>query len=200
MIDKLPFLPDEHHYAITAVTARSAALDHMIDFTIAGLMVGRKNTAAFMLRQVGTDRLVNLLGALMSDIFPDRQDDITALISKIANLRRERNEVTHWLSTKTDDPTIAKFQNLRPFRNPVPAKLKSAADVEKISQGLLECTAELDGWLSRGNNKLTKDVRALALLETLVQQARRERLASLLAQDQPEMPEQPSPQLPPSQK
>jgi hypothetical protein len=37
-IPKLPFLPDAYHYAIAAVAARSAQLDHIIPLAMVGLL------------------------------------------------------------------------------------------------------------------------------------------------------------------
>jgi hypothetical protein len=39
MPKKLPFLPDEHHYAIAHVATRAAQLDHVIEVCVDAQMV-----------------------------------------------------------------------------------------------------------------------------------------------------------------
>jgi hypothetical protein len=45
MPKKLPFLPDEHHYAIAHVATRAAQLDHVIEFCVDTQMGSHKKAA-----------------------------------------------------------------------------------------------------------------------------------------------------------
>jgi hypothetical protein len=71
MPNKLPFLPDDHHYAIANVAVVAAQLDHMIEATIETALLDRKSTAEFMMKNLGADRVVGLLKAVLLDMAPD---------------------------------------------------------------------------------------------------------------------------------
>ncbi len=142
---KLPFLPDEHHYAIASVAARSAQLDHHIELMVQIALLSHQNTAEFALRNLGADRVVGLLRATLLDLAPDQADIIEALVVEIARLRGERNEVMHWLWSKSDEDDKAIHGTLRPFRTPQ-KKTKTAKEVHAIAEGMVEVVKSLSDW------------------------------------------------------
>jgi len=48
MPDKLPLLPDEHHYAIAHVAARAAQLDHAIELAVVAQMANLRDAAKYL--------------------------------------------------------------------------------------------------------------------------------------------------------
>ena len=141
MSNKLPFLPDDHHYAIANVACRAAQLDHHIELTVFCLM--GQHTGSFVLKQLGHDRQVGLIRALTLDLFPEHADELCEILDEIIVLRKERNEIMHWLWGEADAPDVAKYSSIRPYReNPEP-KIKTAQEIQKIADGMLGCTTDL---------------------------------------------------------
>lgn len=61
MTNKLPFIPEEFHYAIANVAARASQLDHMIEHSIEVMFGDMHNTAEFILKRgMSGDRLTEL--------------------------------------------------------------------------------------------------------------------------------------------
>src|SRR4051812_48546670 len=105
MIEKLPFLPDEHHYAIAHVAARSSQMEHHIEHLVNAAFAGQPETAEFLLKNLGTDRMVGLLKAALLDKFPQSREQIERLCAEIGRLRTLRNNLLHWIWGKSEDPT-----------------------------------------------------------------------------------------------
>jgi hypothetical protein len=101
---KLPFLPDEHHYAIAHVATRAAQLDHAIELCVSAQMGSHRKAAEHLIKNLDTHRLVDLLRVLLQDNFPTRVSEIETLIQEIKAARAERNEVLHWLWVRTQIP------------------------------------------------------------------------------------------------
>lgn len=97
MPKKLPFLPDEHHYAIAHVATRAAQLDYAIEYAVNAQMRSHIETAEHLIKRLDTNRLVELLDALLRDNFPARLSEIEKLIEDIKTARAERNEILHWI-------------------------------------------------------------------------------------------------------
>ncbi|MCH8999509.1 MAG: hypothetical protein IID48_14780 [Proteobacteria bacterium] len=142
MVEKLPYLPDEHHYAIAAVAARAAQLDHHIEHAISCCLIDHPKTAEFALKNLSADRVVGLLKAVLLDMPPRNPEKIEDLISKIMKLRSERNELLHWLWGKSDEADKAAYSSIRPFREKQ-TKEKTAAEIQEIAEGMLACAVAL---------------------------------------------------------
>ena len=148
MIEKLPFLPDEHHYAIAAVAARTAQLDSIIALAIASGFQRRKGTAEFILRNLGASRFVDLLSAMLLDAAPKQSDEINTLIKEITRIRRERNDLMHWLWGKSDaDPSIPIQADIRPFREAIP-KSRTAEEIQKLAEDALSAVKDVSVWMA----------------------------------------------------
>jgi len=85
---KLPFLPDEHHYAIAHVATRAAQLDHAIEFCVDAQMGSHREAAEYLIKSLDTPRLIGLLRVLLQDNFPTRVSEIEALIKRSKLLGR----------------------------------------------------------------------------------------------------------------
>lgn len=185
MADKLPFLSDEFHFAIASVAARSAQMEHHIELAIAQLLQGKDNTARFILKNLGQDRIVKFYQALLLDEFPEDKEAIDALISLVEDLRRERNEILHWLWGKTDDETTAVNATLRPFRDEK-RKYRTAADIGLIAGGMLSSVRYMTRWMELYSQKRTK-----SWLQRLALPVPPNSLASALEKDRQESEPQP---------
>jgi hypothetical protein len=146
---KLPFLPDEHHYAIAHVATRAAQLDHQIEFCVNAQMGSHREAAKYLIKSLDTPRLIELLRVLLQDNFPTRISEIEALIQEIKAARAERNEVLHWVWGKDADPAIAKLASLRLYREEQ-IKTKTAEELYALADRLLAAVSALtrfDPWV-----------------------------------------------------
>ena len=66
MPKKLPFLPDEHHYAIAHVATRSAQLDHMVERSVDIQMMSQQRAAEYLIKHLDLNRLVD--GLYLEDV------------------------------------------------------------------------------------------------------------------------------------
>ena len=140
MADKLPFLSDDHHYAIAAIATRAAQLDATIEVSIAGLLVKCPRTAAFILKGMNGDKYVGLLEEMLSEMSDLAHADVVPRVFEtIRKLRTDRNEILHWLHGASEDPTKSSYASLRPHREER-RKSKTAKEMFDIAQGLLEMT------------------------------------------------------------
>jgi hypothetical protein len=149
MPKKLPFLPDEHHYAIAHVATRAAQLDHQIESCVDAQMRPHRKAAEHLIKRLDTSRLIELLDALLQDNFPTRLSEIEALIQDIKAARAERNEVLHWIWGKDDDTATAKLGSLRIYREEQ-IKTKTAEELYALADRLLAAVSALtrfDPWL-----------------------------------------------------
>ena len=87
MPNKLPFLPDEYHYAIAHVASRAAQLDHVIEYAIVAQFKPVQGIAEFLLKNMDTSRIIGVLEILLQNNFPDRKDEMTKLIETIRTAR-----------------------------------------------------------------------------------------------------------------
>lgn len=142
MPDKLEYLSDEHHYAIAAVATRSSQMEHMLETTITVAMMGQRNLAEFLLKNLGQDRIVGALYAALADRLTPQEYDIASLISRIKKARTDRNDILHSIYGIADDPTLTKIATLRPFREEKMAE-RSAADFYAVAAELLAISMEL---------------------------------------------------------
>ena len=145
MSERLPFLSDQFHFAIASVAARSSQLDHHIEIAIAHMLQKLPKTAAYLLKNLGQDRVVGLYHSLMLDHFPKNSDEIGTLVRLIKDLRSDRNEILHWIWGKTENEHIAKHVSFRPFRKQE-EKLKTADNIAAIANAMLEITQIITLW------------------------------------------------------
>jgi hypothetical protein len=154
MPDKLPFLPDDHHYAIAHVATRAAQLDHALEYSIDTQLFPRRETGKFLVRNLDTNRLVSLLHAVLLENFPEKSDLINAMMKDIVTARKERNEILHWLWGKGDDDTEARHGSMRPHREEM-SKTKTARQIYDVAALMLEVSLGLmrlnSDWLKKHN-------------------------------------------------
>lgn len=144
---KLPFLPDEHHYAITAVVTRAAQLDSMIEMSIRGFLPTHPESAKFILKNMNGDKYVGLLHALVLDALPMRAEEINMAFVAILKCRPARNEIIHWLWGKAEgeDEDEARNVSRRPFRD-VQSKTRTAANLRDLATELLHYVGVIQRW------------------------------------------------------
>jgi hypothetical protein len=142
MPKKLPFLPDEHHYAIAHVATRSAQLDQVIENCVDAQMGTHGRATEYIIKNLDTNRLVDLLRAQLQDNFPERASEIETLIQEIKSVRAERNEIIHWIWGKDDDATKAKMASLRSYRKQQ-FKTKTAEELYALADRLLAAVNDL---------------------------------------------------------
>jgi hypothetical protein len=142
MVDKLPFLSDDHHYAIAAVAARSAQLDTQIETTIAHIIAGSvmERTSEFILKNMNGDKYVGLLNSLLIDLYlgdEEKQALIKKVFERVKDLRTQRNEILHWICGKSDDPTHSKHVSIRPHRE-TREKTLTAQEILAVAKEMLD--------------------------------------------------------------
>jgi hypothetical protein len=142
MVSKLPFLPDEFHFAIASVAARAAQLDHHIEQAISQALMDRCQTSRFLLSNVSPDRLVDLLRCLLVDVLPLEEVHIKSLFEKIKQARQSRNEIMHWLWAQTDDPNRITMARIRPHEATKTVK-KTVAQIQSIADSMLDAVGGL---------------------------------------------------------
>jgi hypothetical protein len=185
MPDKLSFLPDEHHYAITSVVARAAQLDHSIMYAVMAQLVRQQELGKWLLLNVDINRLVNALHAALRDNFPTETEQMDSLVQRVKAARSERNDIMHWLWGASDDDTLF-MQTMRPYKNEPPPKRKTAKDIYALAAELLNLTAALNAIDQRHFAKVNTELsQQRALLETLDRQILPARWALPETTDQP---------------
>jgi hypothetical protein len=154
MPDKLPFLPDDHHYAIAHVATRAAQLDHAIEYSINIQLFPRREAAKFLVRNIDTNCLVSLLHTILLENFVEKADLINAMMKDVVNARKERNEILHWLWGKGDDDTEARHGSMRPHREEM-SKTKTARQIYDVAALMLDASIALmrldNDWLKKHN-------------------------------------------------
>jgi hypothetical protein len=189
MPDKLPYLSDEHHYAIAAVTTRSSQMEHMVEMTISVAMMSQNNLAEYLLKNLGQDRIVGALAATLSDQLTPEEYDTASLISRIKAARTNRNDIIHSIYGVADDPTLAKIGTIRPYRQERFSE-HSAADFYAVAQEMLSISMEL----ARANDAIFQKQQSRRKFEQQLLQAS----SALLATSGHGMPPLPQPRLPSS--
>ncbi|MCH9053813.1 MAG: hypothetical protein IIA72_22630 [Proteobacteria bacterium] len=145
MPTKLPHITDDHHFAIANVAGRAAQMDVHIEKTIAAGLSQQPKTAEFMLKNLGTDRIVGLLKAMFLDTFPGKAEQIDALIKTILELKADRNGILHWTWIPGQRPETSISATARPFREFRYNEL-SADQVQEIADDMLAVTRALLEW------------------------------------------------------
>ena len=141
MPNKLPFLSDDHHYAIAHVATRAAQLEHTIEYSVDAQMLLNKGAAELIIKR-SQSLLVELLEELLRENFPSRIAEIEALMANIKAAKDERNEVMHWIWGKGEDETTAKIGSMRIHRLEV-VKTRTASEVYAIADRLLDASLAL---------------------------------------------------------
>lgn len=143
MIEKLPYLSDAHHYALAAVTTRSAQMEHNIEHALNIALFGKPLTAEYLLRNLGQEKLVGAMQATLKDALPaDRGAGIDAIVDRIKAARTERNEMVHWLYGASEDTDQALLATIRPYREKR-EKLKTAAEFQAVADEMLAISQSL---------------------------------------------------------
>lgn len=145
MTNKLSFLPDDHHFAIAHVAVRSSQLDHHIEATIDLLLLNLQHTAKVVLKNLGQDRLVDLLGALLKDKFANDHNEIDNLIAAIRKARSSRNDYLHQVWGPLEAEGFAMRASFRPHREEVFTPT-TAEDIQSAAHSLMECTRAIVRW------------------------------------------------------
>jgi len=148
MVDKLPFLSDEHHFAIAAVAARAAQLDNQIEHGIYTFLGDHHGAGAFLLNNLPSVKLLGLLNRLIADDYPGDEADIDDLFQRIAAARKQRNKLLHWVWGQSDDPSKAKAARVPPHKAREEQHW-SSAEIAAVAGDLLSLTNELDIWIGR---------------------------------------------------
>lgn len=143
MTTRLPHLTDNFHFAIANVAARASQLEHNIEETVAAALPA--NTAEFVLKNFSMDRVVGLLENALLDAYPKDRQSIKGLITKINELRNERNQILHWSWLPGSQPETGLSQSARPFRE-VQHKEYHSRDVQHVADEMLRICGNLQAW------------------------------------------------------
>lgn len=144
MTTKLPHISDDHHFAIANVASRSSQMEVHIEKTVEKGLLNQPKTAEFLLKNLGTDRVVGVLKAILLDTIPEEENQIENLIKTIQELRTERNEILHatWIPGLLEGVSVS--ASSRPFRkfrySPMaPDDVQKIADeMQSVSHALME--------------------------------------------------------------
>ena len=145
MTNKLPFLSDDHHFAIASVAVRVSQMEWLVETLIHTAMLHQLQTAKFALKNLGADRIVGFLKAILLDRYPNEFDATNNLIAEINRIKSERNEILHWIWGKTDNPDKAAHLSARPFRQQE-RKTKTAAEIQQIADDAMKVVEALIWW------------------------------------------------------
>jgi hypothetical protein len=80
----------------------------------------------------------------MSDLdnFEDRHEEVEALIARIKNAFKDRNEILHWLWKKGDDESFAEHGNLHPYKKGQ-IKRRTAQQLYDVAAAMLQAVHAL---------------------------------------------------------
>lgn len=152
MVPKLPYLTDEHHYAIARLAVYGAELDHVIELTVDVMFRNTPNTAKAVITNLTTDRLLGVLDALLADKYPTEAAQHSQMVADIKATRLDRNQVMHSLTDETgDDTEIVTFRSRRPYRKETDNDM-SAKDIYDIALKMMDLNAAMyrlcrrEGW------------------------------------------------------
>jgi hypothetical protein len=145
MSTKLPFLSDDHHFAIANVAVRVGQMEWHIENLIHNALFKQPKTAEVALKNLGADRLVTFVSAVLHDSFPEFTAEIDSLESEINRIKTERNEILHWIWGKSEKPETAIHISARPFRAHLQKK-KTALDIQKVADDALEAVKAIVWW------------------------------------------------------
>jgi hypothetical protein len=153
MPDKLPYLSDDHHYALAALATRSSQMEHMIEWALSAAMIETPSLAEYVLKNLGADRIVGALEAAYLDLLGKDDHEVIAIAARIRRIRNERNEMLHWIYGAASDPKLAKLATLRPYREPRVKEL-TADDFHTVAAEMLTACTELHILMERGRQRL----------------------------------------------
>lgn len=145
MVTKLPFLSDDHHFAIANVAVRSGQMEYHIEHLTSETLAKLPQTAEFLLKNLGADRVVGLMQRALLDHHPADAEKIEKLVSEISRLRTERNEILHWIWGKSLVENEAIHLSFRPFREPQ-QRTKTAREIQKIADDMMGVIHALGWW------------------------------------------------------
>jgi hypothetical protein len=144
MATKLPFLSDDHHFAIANVAAHAATLDQIID-RLVYLTVEPDLVSEFLVKNISVDRLVDVLRLALVAELKNYASLIDRMFGRLKAARTERNRVLHWLHETTESPDIVRFTDKRAGREQNP-KDYTAKDIQKIADTMQDSYDELVEW------------------------------------------------------
>jgi len=155
MPTKLPHLSDDHHFAITNVAARASQLENHIEKTIEKGLLKQPKMAEFLLKNLGADRVVRLLKAILLDAAPEEESQIDNLIRTINDLRTDRNEILHWTWGPGEKEGEALSATSRPFRE-FRYSYKTPDQIQKIADEMTGVSHALMEWQHPLHKQLAK--------------------------------------------
>ena len=120
-------------------------MDVQIENTIAAGLRQQPKTAEFVLKNLGANRIVDLLKAILLDGFPDEADQIDALIKTILELKADRNGILHWTWIPGLSPETSISATARPFRE-FRYNEMDAGQIQVIADDLHAVTRALLQW------------------------------------------------------
>jgi hypothetical protein len=149
MVTKLPYLSDDHHFAIANVAAQAAELDLVLDSAVY-LTIQPEQVSLYLVKNLGPDRLVEILKLALIAELPNYKNNISALFDRIKKCRRQRNEVLHWMHEAADSKDIVRFVDQRRGREPKPKDM-TAKDIQQIADETQDCHFEIVEWFNLYN-------------------------------------------------
>ena len=145
MAERPSRLSDDHHLAIARVAIEAARLEWQIEKTIESAFRPQPKAGEFLLKNLGTDRVVGLLKAILLDLHPDEATQIDNLIKTIADLRTERNELLHWTWAAGTEPGTHMSITHRPYRE-VQIKEWTIGQIHSTAQEMRDTGIALVHW------------------------------------------------------
>jgi hypothetical protein len=132
MTTTYPRLPNDHLCAIGKVAVRSGQLDWHVERLTLVAFRRQPETAKFLLKNLGADRVVSLMKAVLLDAAPEHENLIVNLDSEINRLKSERNSIMHWIWGESDHSDTAIHLSARSFREHH-QKTRTAQEIQRIA-------------------------------------------------------------------
>ena len=142
---KLPFLSDDHHFAITSMAVRVGLMDWQIESLVATALTKQPTTAAFVLKNLASDRIVGLARAVLLDSAAVDSAAVPPLFAEIEAIRAERNELIHWIWGESPEGKAAIQVDARPFRM-TQKKSRTDAEISAVADRAMKVIQTLGAW------------------------------------------------------
>ncbi|WP_022697951.1 hypothetical protein [Euryhalocaulis caribicus] len=160
----LPFLPDDHHYAITAVTTRASQLDQTVVAGIATFLFDRFSAAKIIAGRMRTLDQLALLQCLMEESPECSGADIAGLFARIRMARTDRNKIVHWLWGKSEHPDEAVSSSVTVFKDGE-RRTWTAQQIYEVAESCMQSTHELNALMTLKHDAAQRDEIVNALME-----------------------------------
>jgi hypothetical protein len=156
MPDRLPFLSDELHFAITKMALRVGQMDWHVESLISSALSNQPTTAAFTLKTLSADGLIGAARAILLDGWPADETRINELFDEVEAVRGERTDLLHWMWGSTAEPDAAIHASPRSIRQ---EEKKTAAEIVTIAGRAMKTIEKMLWWQNEIYARLHPELR-----------------------------------------